>query len=188
MPRTIGICGVEHGIGTTHIALALSNYLRSKRGLSTAYLELNASHQIGCLSDGKGNGFFRFLKIDFYPETKWDQLPDILGTNYSCVIFDMGTLGTAAYPEFVRCDLKLVVCSIRPWKSGSLSNWLGRHQSLYNICSEDIIFLGNMGIKEDLAVCGRRYQIPMLAVPYLENPFQLTSSDWTFFEKLLKEK
>jgi hypothetical protein len=188
MPRTIGICGVEHGIGTTHIALALSNYLCSKCGLSTACLELNASRQIGALSDGKGTGFFRYLKIDFYPDAKLDQLPDILGKNYSCVVFDMGTLGTAAYPEFVQCDLKLVVGSVRPWKAGSFENWLNRHQSLYNIFSEDFIFLGNMGIKEELAVCTRRYRLPMLAVPYLENPFQLTSSDWTFFEKLLKEK
>jgi hypothetical protein len=179
---------VEHGIGTTHIALALSNYLCSKCGLSIACLELNASRQIGALSDGKGKGFFRYLKIDFYPETKLDQLPDILGKNYSCVVFDMGTLGTAAYPEFVQCNLKLVVCSVRPWKSGSFENWLNRHQYLYSIFSEDFIFLGNMGIKEELAVCTRRYRLPMLAVPYLENPFQLTSSDWTFFEKLLKEK
>ncbi len=99
----------------------------------------------------------------------------------------MGTLSSAAYPEFMRCDLKLAVGSIRPWKSKIYWNWLNNHQTLCKIHPEDIILLGNMGIKEESDLWNRQYHISVLAFPYLENPFRLTSSDWTFFERLLKE-
>ena len=148
---------------------------------------MNATRQIGALSSDRKKRFFQFFDIDFYPEVIPNQLPDLLEKNYACVLFDMGVLGSATYPEFMRCELKLVAGSISPWKMGIYRNWLDKNQTIWKTNSEDIILLGNLGGKTEINRWKSQFRIPIRAVPYLENPFQLTSSDWTFFKELLKE-
>ncbi len=187
VPQTIGIGGIEHGSGATHLALALTNLLANRQRKKTAYLELNPNRQIACLSSGSAQSFFRFLGMDFYPEATFEQLPKLLGKPYACFVLDLGVLNpsSAACREFLRCQKKLVVGSVCPWKEARYGKWMESFFSQYQNHSEEIILLGNLGIKEDILRFRRKYRVSVQTVPFLENPFQLTPSDWSVLEKLL---
>ena len=73
---------MERGLGTTHIALALANYICSKLGMKTAYIELNTTNQIHALSQTQGKPSFTYKGIVFYPNTLFTSLPEILQKNY----------------------------------------------------------------------------------------------------------
>ena len=87
--KIIGVASVEHGLGTTHIALTLANYLCSKLGMKTAYIELNPSHQIQTLISKQGKPSFLYKGIVFYPNTTVTSLPEILRMDYRYFILDI---------------------------------------------------------------------------------------------------
>lgn len=156
----------------------------SKLGLKTAYIEMNGSKQIHHLSENEDTSCFSFLCIDLYPDCTLRRLPDIRKQGYDCMIFDLGILSSATYQEFVQCNKQFIVGSICPWKSKHTWDWFLKYKIQF-LDSENIILLGNLGIKENTVYWREHYHMKVNAVPFLENPFQLTVSDWKFFEEIL---
>ncbi|MCI5857877.1 MAG: hypothetical protein MR016_11035 [Agathobacter sp.] len=182
---TIGVCGTEHGIGTTHIALSLSNYLCSKLRRKTAYVERNGSGQILALAGSAQQPSFCYMDITCYPCLRREDLPRIMQSRFSYTVIDLGILTSESCWDFYRCDIKLVVASVSPWKAHLLKEM--QETLLYNMnTSQDhMLLLGNLGIKETVKPFGQRNRLLALPVPYLPNPFRLTTADCTFFEEML---
>ncbi len=178
---------MERSCGTTHFALALSNFLCNKENQKTAYIELNATGQILNLSSENSPQPFCFQRIDLYPQITLETLPQILKKQYAYSVLDMGVLNEHTYREFLRCDQRFIVGSICPWKANCYYSLLESlsYQSIHH--QKDFILLGNLGIKKYVKQFQQKYNICIRAVPFLENPFQLTPSDWTFLNELLKK-
>jgi hypothetical protein len=184
-PQTIAVCGTEHGIGTTHFALSLSNYLCSKYRKRTAYVELNGSNQIRSLSDDPDMDTFFYMDIACYPSSIAEDLNRILAERFSYIILDLGVLTSDTCREFYRCDLKFIIGSVSPWKAGRFYDTL--ESLLYNTnpSQDHIVILGNLGIKETLRDFQRFCGCQVYAIPFLQNPFQLTTANCTFFQEML---
>lgn len=156
----------------------------SRLGLRTAYIELNGSKQIHHLSAKGDDACFSFLHMDFYPDCTLRSLPEIRKKGYDCLIFDLGLLSPATYQEFVQCKKQFLVGSICPWKSKHTWDGFLKYKIQF-LDSEHITLLGNLGIKENITYWKEHYHMKVISVPFLENPFQLTVSDWKFFEEIL---
>lgn len=98
----------------------------------------------------------------------------------------MGVLNENTYREFLRCNKKLVIGYSSSWKIPLYESMLKSHQ-YQSIDQKSIIWLGNLGTKQSITQLGHRNHIHIHAVPFLENPFHLTPSDWTFLNSLLKK-
>ena len=182
---TIGVCGTGHGAGATHVALSLSNYLCSKLRKKTAYVERNGSGQILALTGDAPCSSFRYMDITCYPLLRHEDLPRVLQSRFAYTVIDLGVLTADSCWDFYRCDIKLVVASVSPWK---VHHWKELQETLLynmNTCQDHVLLLGNLGIKETVKPLGQRNRILSLAVPYLPNPFRLTTADCTFFEEML---
>lgn len=177
---------MEHQVGTTHFALALSNYCQNKLKKHTAYIELNPSRQIQSLSSKKKGSSFDYLDFTIYPEITTKELPSIYEKKYDYFVLDMGTLGPGTLTEFFRCSRKFVLCSVAPWRVEAIGNWLDKMNSNNKIHPENVSILGNMSHKKDIKAFIRQYHFPIQAIPFLANPFQLTSPDIGFFEQILQ--
>ena len=184
-PQSIAVCGTEHGIGTTHFSLSLSNFLCSKLRKRTAYVEINGSNQICHLSGNKDAERFRYMDIVCYPHAIQEDLPHILGERYSYIVLDLGVLTSESYWDFCRCDLKFVIGSVSPWKTDRFFELL--ESLLYNMNTrqDHVILLGNLGIKETIKPFEQFCHLPVYAIPFLPNPFQLTTANCTFFQEML---
>ena len=174
---------MEHGLGTTHISLTLANFICSKQGMKTAYIEFNGTNQISSLNKNQGQKSFSYKGIDFFPNTTVTSLAEILHEDYSYFILDMGVLNTYTIQEFLRCDKPFLVCSQSKWRSTQLEKNLEKlfqNQTYPN----QMTVIANLSEKESsfspfFPGCRQ------VSFPYLTNPFQITPRHFRAISQIL---
>lgn len=126
------------------------------------------------------------MGITFFPEITLSKLPEVLQLNYDYFVLDMGILNPYTAYEFTRCNLKLMVGDLSPWKKEKTLKSLEQILQKTNIHQEQVIFLGNPMIKESISSRYVKGFSKIMTVPYISNPFHLSSKDFVFYEHLLK--
>lgn len=161
---------ISRGLGCTHIALTLANYLCSKLGMKTAYIELNTTNQISALSHKTDKLSFRYKGIVFFPNTPVTALADILQKDYRYFILDIGVLNMYTTTDFLRCDKSFLVCSPSKWRASEFEE---KSQKLFQNQQQNCIqLIMNLQEKEsNLTIFSKHTKA--LCFPYLSNPFQL---------------
>ena len=175
---------MERGLGTTHIALSLANFVCSKLGMKTAYIELNTTNQIHVLSRNERKSSFTYKGIVFYPNTTVTSLSEILHKNYRYFIIDMGVLNTYTTTEFLRCDKQFLICSQSQWRYPQIKEKIEKLlKSNHNMNCLQLIM--NLSEKEstfhffpESCAC--------IFMPYIPNPFQLEPKHFRVFSLLLR--
>lgn len=170
------------GTGTTHVSLTLANYLCSKMGMKTAYIELNATNQIRALNKKQGTQVFSYRGIDIFPNTSVTSLSEILGFNYQYFILDMGVLNTHTTQEFLRCDKPLLVCSPSKWKLPHAKEKIETLFSNQNI-QQRVTLVMNFREESNFSCFSNMHR--QVSFPYLENPFQINSRHFRAITKIL---
>lgn len=188
--RTIGVCGTASNVGATHLSIALANFLCSKFYSNTAYLEMNGSHEILALA-GKKNSDTPFVhqRVTYYPGVTLVQTPKILSCRYKYFVMDFGCPNSHTIREFLQCDLRLIVGYVSPWKVVQLEQFVRKLSGVSQFKEEENVYIGNfMGRKKDLEQISKKLNIRMIPMPFLPNPFRVTSSDFGFFETIFRKE
>lgn len=173
-------------MGVTHFCIALSNFLHSRYLSKTAYLEVNASHEISTLSRAHDpSASFRHQGVIYYPELTIRKATEILSLNYEFYILDFGALTTHTMLEFKRCDHRIVLTNVSIWKSLHINQFAQQLQK-NNIPWDTVKTIGIGGIKNDYERLNRDYRIHAVPMPLLEDPFHITSGCFRFFEEIMK--
>lgn len=174
---------MDRGLGTTHIALTLANYLCSKMGMKTAYIELNSTNQIHTLSQSQGQPSFHYKGVRFYSNMTVTSLPEILHEDYRYFVLDMGVLTAQTIPEFLRCDKSFLICSSSKWRCSKIKEkieLLFHHQQ-----QNCFTLIMNLSKKESTyTYFFKDYE--QLSFPYVNNPFHLEPHNFHALAKLLK--
>lgn len=174
---------MEHGLGTTHVALSLANYLCSKLGMKTAYIELNPSNQIHTLISNQRKPSFTYKGVVFYPNTTVTSLPEILRMDYRFFVLDMGILTTYSTTEFLRCDKSFLVSSPSKWRYSQIEEKI---QKLFQVQQQNCFsVIMNLTEKESTYkifshICEAH------CFPYISNPFQIEPKHFRAISLLLK--
>ena len=156
----------------------MSNYYHSKLGKSVAYVELNASKQISRLHN--------HLFFSIYPEVTFSSLVSILSQPFDVFILDMGVLSPSNWGEFFRYKHQIVIGSVIPWKCFVFEKFIDDINKK-NKTMDSIILLANLGIKEQLQKMNRKHHLSISAIPFLSNPFLITSDNFDFFERMVRQ-
>lgn len=164
-------------MGVTIFCLAFSNYFCNKLRKKTAYLEINASNVVDSLSNTYG--------ISCYATVTLRKLPMILQEDYSIFILDFGVFNPNTYAEFCRCDLQILIGSVRPWKMKPYCMLLEKIIKEKNTHRKLLCF-ASLGMKTETILIPKCEKVCVHPFPFLTNPFQLNSSEWIFFERILK--
>ena len=170
----------------TNFSIALCNFLQNKCRHNVAFIELNATNQIRLLNLNTNNYTFRKNYINFFPNSTLNNLQDILKQDYDFFILDFGVLNQYTINEYARCHMQLAICPLSSWKKTVLEEFLETLCDKYINYQTHITFLGYERIKENLTRIHRTYKIDILPLPFLPNPFQITSEDFDFFNNLLE--
>lgn len=128
LPRIIGVCGVEKGIGVTHICMLLiSRLVKEKR--KSAYVEFNDSETCKGFLNSAGK---RLKNVSFINDASEEDIARLPGKAFEHIIIDFGK----AYEEYsywlLRCDLKIAVIQTSPLKEEISFSFLERHSSEMN--------------------------------------------------------
>lgn len=184
-PKTIAVCGMEHGIGVTHFSLTLSNYLCSKHRKRTAYVEMNGTNQIVSLAKDVHARQFQFMDIVCYPLAIEEDLPHILSEHFSFIVLDLGVLSEKTHWNFYKCDTKFVIGSVSPWKAAIYYHMLETLLYNVNLQKDHVMVMGNLGIKENKKDFAHMYGLAVKEIPVISNPFQLTTANCAFLQETL---
>lgn len=117
---TIGVCGVEPHVGTTHHALALAAYLTEQKE-KACYLESNIHGDIqkmldiyeGSSSTLQEDGGINWNGVMIYHDYSF---LDVLSMGYRFYIYDYGACRDITSQEFISNDIKILVSGAKPWE------------------------------------------------------------------------
>ena len=191
---TIGICGCDRSCGVTHFTIALSNYCASKLRLSTACAELNDTGAFSKLTSFSGSSVSRVSEeghdyisiygVHYYPNVADSMIPDFTNAGYSCLLFDFGALSAEHTSEFLRCDSKIVIGSLAPWKKQTYHSFFqNRHftQKQWECCHYLVLF----GETTDILKMSGKYHHSMQAIPFFQDPFHIRKELFSFLQQML---
>ena len=119
----IAIAGAGQRIGTTTQALQISMYLRSQNK-SVALVEMHDHPCLKSYADVYSDAFIckthcviNGNTIYFSPES----LPTIQ-KEYEYLILDFGSFNQCSISEFLKADVKIISCGIKPWETEQINN------------------------------------------------------------------
>ena len=192
---TIGITGCTAGVGVTHLAIALANLCGSKLGLKTACIEFHKRDELRFLmteanlpfrqAKNSCRSYFRIYDVDYYPNASSEELPSLLNQGYRYLILDMGNMEESNLPELLRCDKKIVIGSLAPWKIDKFRKSLNL---LFQKSSsgEGFIYLMETGNPKTLRTISATYHIIARSVPFIQNPFRIGKEFFSILQELLE--
>lgn len=180
---SIGIIGTGQGCGATHLAIALANYLQSGLGKKTALIELSGQCDLKNMIQRECRGKQKLLGVDYFTDIYVGKIPEIMNSGYEAFVLDLGANYDAAREEFLRCDRKIVIGSISPWKVFAYEHFIKNVIASEN-CElwEFLVLYANRKDKKQIQ---KRYGMHMLSVPWIENPFYLKKEDMIFIQKII---
>lgn len=171
-------------MGTTHLGIALANYCRSFHHAKTALLELNDTQELKRLQDFESQSCITIYGVDYYPSVSLSQLSLFYNLDYQYFILDFGVPDQAHYQDFLRCDRKLIIGSLSPWKRYCFDYFLSVCQPTQQQVG-NVVYLALFGNRADVFEFSYSHHIPVRAIPFIANPFQLEKNLFSFLENLI---
>lgn len=137
---TIGVCGIEPHVGTTHHAMAITAFL-TRQGKKACYLESNIHGDVqkmldiyaGSKNSVRDDGSILWKGITIYHNYSF---LDVLGEGYRFYIYDYGACRDITSQEFASNDIKILVSGGKPWEFynyNKVINSIGLIPDLYTI-------------------------------------------------------
>lgn len=208
----IGIAGTHKGVGVTHLGLMLTSCISEGIGLSTAFLHWPDSRDIcllrnhffsedegisgnknipgkegicrsGHLFNSEQREEFTVSKASFYPGVGKERMAEILAKGYDCIVMDFGNAFKEHREEFLRCDKKIVVGSLTPWKRYCMEDFIVESEMITG--SSDWIYAINFAAEREVAVAARSLNRRVLPVPYERDPFFLSPGAMNFTKNII---
>lgn len=188
---SVGILGTHKGCGVTHLGILLANYFSMYAGCRTAFLECHPQHDMQSLQSyvygdppPDNGGSFKVCRVSYYGNIKEQAIAEVVGDNYDCVILDFGTDLSRCKNEFLRCDKRIVVSSLAPWRIYELERFIVStgHIKFSGQWIYAVPFAKSREIKRTAQDLGRE----ICAIPYESDPFDLSGESARTLRQLIK--
>lgn len=178
--KRIGVLGLGAGCGTTHISLALANYISDYGHKSVCLMERSGRDDMkwlfGEASRDNEKEFFCHHRVTYSFFGNSQDSGYLLGKSFDCTVFDLGHNRQRAMHFLKLCDLRLVVGVAAEWRRqeyayvkelcaglADTSSW----KLLINLCDEK-------AVKEFSGYGLRAYGFPYEGTPVY--PGELTAA------------
>lgn len=122
--------------------------------------------------------------IDYYPNVACERVPLLLNQGYEYLILDLGSRPEAKKSEFLRCDIKLVLGSLAPWKVSHYKNFL-KEYCCGDQSGQCIFYFVQSGSHKTTSAFSKAYHISMQNVPFIKNPFQIEKELFSFLQNVV---
>lgn len=185
--RLIGIGGVSPGVGCTHFAVMLLNYLAGYQRRKAVLLEWNDSGDFEklervCTGKVREGTWFRVLDGDFYKAADAALLAGVLQSNYQDILIDFGVLEKQRFPDFLRCEKQFVLGSFSEWQEEAFRDFVRRNHTGRNSWR----YLASFGSEETRKEFMRRPGILVQRIPFSADAFSVTKECAHFFGTLME--
>lgn len=188
---TIGVLGVERGVGVTHTCVMLAEYLSKKKKI--ALIELNDSlhfKEIASITKEKKEIVkrnFIYNRVHYFWDISFGQFLSQYRENYEFLILDLGSYQNINdMDEFIRADIRLVIGHGMDWKVREIYNFNHENKNYdpNNSWCYVLPFMDKRSIKEVKSNISNR----VFHLPYNINPFIPNQDTKKIFEQILHRK
>lgn len=185
--KTIGIMGINRGVGVTYTGMLLANYFGLEKRIKTAYLECNSHMDFSLIQEmyhwsKEDDISFSFDRITYYKQVEKNRIPEILSDDYDCCILDFGSDCSDSMDEFIRCGNKIIVGDNAIWNQSRLITFL---ESMDDIKGSKswiyIIPYAKYGLIKKLSNKTSRC---FLRIPYESNPSIISKETHKLFNSI----
>ncbi len=184
-PRIIiGILGQEPGLGVTHLSISLANYAAKWLNARTALVEWEVRNSLAALSPKEGEEAFDIKGVTYFPSIPAKELGLIYSMDFEYIILDLGSDSQKAREELMRCNGKLIVGSLCPWRKARYYDYIKRLQEHTGI-SDMFTFLALFEDKIEIKRCCRTYKAQVQSIPFIANPFHIKKEETDFLHTLI---
>lgn len=174
------LAGTEHGVGVTHLALALANASAAKERRPTLYVEVGQQGWISSLRTKdtfaeEGQAGFLLRGVAYLPRVDVaDACGLLLHSRWHTVICDV-TEKEAADQLFAACDRCLVLCDIKPWHYAvfqqNMKDWIWEK-------NKKRVSLLSFGMrKQDEKRCRNEFGMRITESPFCGDPLRMTHDE-----------
>jgi len=194
------VASAGRGLGATHLAVSIQSFLSSVKMKRSALVELSGHGAIKglCdLEDAEGENAiisgpvcgFTYLGADYFPDAKKSDLPFIKALDYEDIILDLGLItGTEALETArdVAGDHLFITGSVSPFR-------YQEYRELMKSIINERPWLLESGISSfcaaqpDLDRFRKEFSIRLRKIPYIKDPFCISSADIEGISELLGE-
>lgn len=182
---TIGLCGTQKRVGTTHNSIVLANYLKNA-GYIVALCECNGSGDFKRIKNSfelKGNDTY-FIKdgIEYYMDSNSERIKD---KPFNFIIKDMGYVKEMDLEQFESCHKQIIISGIKAWEEEYIQavfdmtdyEQLNKYYYYFNLCPKKI----ESDVRKGMAELSER----IFFTPYTEDPFAARA--FVGMDKVIKE-
>lgn len=187
----IGVVGVKAGVGTTHMALTIANYLALTFGERIAYF---AMEQGNCMRDfctlqhmkeQEVGRVFEKQYVTYFCEVSKEEMISCLDAPFSYFVFDFGADYQENREEFVRCDIKVVMFSLAQWEINDTEAFIQYYyQTTYDIHQWFYFFV--FGLKKERKKLERKNGIQIEQLPFYSDPCSIMGEQRKTIERVLR--
>lgn len=152
-------------------------------------MELNLTGALYNLSpSNEHKSSFDYLHIHMYPSVTLSLFPEVCRNNHTCMVIDFGVMNPNLFSAFSQCDIMIMIGNICPWNWKQYLNNMNTIKENHKNIYKNILFLSSYGSKENQSNIIGKFPNSIISIPFIENPFQITSEYFGFFERLLESK
>lgn len=176
--------GSQAGLGVTHLAIALADYTAKRLHARTALAELGERNTLANLWDSDCEDGFSMGGVSYYPSVNASEFGYLCNMNYEYMILDLGQDSKMAREELLRCNVKLIVGSLNPWRKHSYYEYIKRLQENSGTL-ELYTFLALFADKIEIKKCRRTFKAQVKSIPFIADPFCPGKAEILFLHSLL---
>ena len=184
--RIVGVMGLGRKTGATHFTLWAASYLSGVRQRKTALMEGNNHGDLKRLekawfpAEKRGN-VFQALGMDFYKRGEAGELARCLEAKYDEVLIDFGERVKETQNEWQRCDVRIATVSFSDWQLEAAGGMADLRRAL----GRGWVCLSVFGSEDARGEAQRRLGIPVIRIPFSEDPFHVDRRAMEWFEGVL---
>lgn len=182
-PRIIvGILGQEAGLGVTHLSITLAHYTAKWLHAKTALIEFGERNTLAALSEKERE--FSIGNVTYFPGVPAKELGLLYSMDFEYMILDLGRDSQKAREELMRCNSRLVIGSLCPWRKAQYYDYIKRLQEQTGKC-DMFTFLALFEDKIEIKKCRRMNKAQVQSIPFIADPFRINKKEADFLHLLI---
>ena len=186
----IGVIGVRHGVGCTHVACSIANYLRSVEKRTVLLIEMDeVSQLLPIMMDEPvsyaGHVVYSYQGVWYAlsagsreaEELIWQREP-------GAIVIDFGVYRNENALVLDQCKKKIVLGRLMPWCRDAYDSFMEE----INKNKKDMTqmeYYSFMLQKQQQDEFVRRYPVLMRELPVLSNPFAMEKRDFACLQRII---
>lgn len=183
------LVGTKPGIGVTHLALSIANFLFSKERREVIYIEVTDSSEIfelvkeNPIQLGESVAYL-YKGVKYLVSASVEEAMTLLTTRDEIIVLDIHELNEESLALFVASDKKIVLGSMKPWCEDKYTDFI-KNKLFRSTNIKDIYFIGLIISKKERKKFKDSFNCPIQNAPIIADPFKLTEEEFPEMETLI---